>query len=136
VHLFLSAPPSVAPAEIAHQLKGATARLVFQRFPAIKKPLWGGALWSRSSDGGSVGERSLDTVLKEIELGPEELIPLSDAGLIFLCLFGQGILARLLSYCGRVSQSICLSFLISKPAEKSFFPQTELLDNVLDTWCC
>jgi putative transposase len=34
VHLFLSAPPSGAPSQIAHTLKGTTARRVFQRFPA------------------------------------------------------------------------------------------------------
>ena len=33
VHLFLSAPPSVAPSQIAHTLKGTIARKVFQRFP-------------------------------------------------------------------------------------------------------
>ena len=43
MHLFLSAPPSVAPSEIAHQVKGATARRVFQCFPEVKKQLWGGA---------------------------------------------------------------------------------------------
>ena len=32
VHLFLSAPLAVAPSQIAHILKGATARNVFQRF--------------------------------------------------------------------------------------------------------
>ncbi len=54
VHLFLSAPPPVAPSEIAHQLKGATARKVFQCFPEVKKQLWGGAFWSRSYYVGSV----------------------------------------------------------------------------------
>lgn len=43
VHLFLSAPPSVAPSQIAHTLKGTTGRLVFQHFPKVKKHLWGGA---------------------------------------------------------------------------------------------
>ena len=43
VHLFLSAPPSVAPSQIAHTLKGTTARCVFQCFPHVKKQLWGGA---------------------------------------------------------------------------------------------
>jgi REP element-mobilizing transposase RayT len=33
VHLFLSAPPSVAPSQVAHTLKGTTARRVFQHFP-------------------------------------------------------------------------------------------------------
>ena len=69
VHLFLSAPPSVAPSQIAHTLKGTTARKVLQCFPEIKKQLWGGAFWSRSYYVGSVGDMSVDTVLKYIELG-------------------------------------------------------------------
>lgn len=67
VHLFLSAPPSVAPSQIAHALKGATGRLVFQRFPEVKKQLWGGAFWSRPYYVGSVGDMSVDAVLKYIE---------------------------------------------------------------------
>ena len=43
VHLFLSTPPSVAPSDIAHQLKGVTARSLFQRFPAHQEPVVG---WS------------------------------------------------------------------------------------------
>jgi REP-associated tyrosine transposase len=72
VHLFLNAPPSVAPSEIAHTLKGPTARRVFQRFPEVKKHLWGGAFWSRSYYVGSVGDMSVETVLKYIELGQDE----------------------------------------------------------------
>jgi putative transposase len=71
VHLFLSAPPSIAPSQIAHTLKGTTGRLVFQRFLEVKKHLWGGAFWSRSYYVGSVGDMSVDTVLKYIELGQE-----------------------------------------------------------------
>jgi hypothetical protein len=52
VHLFLSAPPSASPSQIAHTLKGTTARQVFQRFPEVKKQLWGGAFWSRSNSSG------------------------------------------------------------------------------------
>jgi putative transposase len=69
VHLFLSAPPSVAPSHIAHTVKGITGRTVFQCFPEIKKQLWGGAFWSRSYYVGSVGDMSMETVLKDIELG-------------------------------------------------------------------
>jgi putative transposase len=43
VHLFLHAPPSVAPSQITHTLKGTTTRKVFQQFPEDKKHLWGGA---------------------------------------------------------------------------------------------
>src|SRR5450755_1871450 len=45
VHLFLSAPPFVAPSQIAHTLKGTTTRKVLQCFPKIKKQLWGGVFW-------------------------------------------------------------------------------------------
>ena len=37
VHLFLGAPPSIAPSQIARMLKGTTARKVFQHFPEVKK---------------------------------------------------------------------------------------------------
>ena len=57
--------------EIAHTLKGTTARKVFQCFPEIKKQLWGGAFWSRSYYVGSVGDMSVDTVLKYIESGQD-----------------------------------------------------------------
>ena len=64
VHLFLNAPPNVSPSQIAHTLKGTTARKVSQRFPEVKKYLWGGAFWSRSYYVGSVGDMSMDTVLQ------------------------------------------------------------------------
>jgi putative transposase len=67
VHLFFSARPSVAPSQTAHTLKGTTAHKVFQRFPEVKKQLWGGAFWSRSYYVGSVGDLSVDAVLKYSE---------------------------------------------------------------------
>src|ERR1700721_1493962 len=36
VRLVITVPPSVAPSEVAHQIKGETARAVFKRFPEIK----------------------------------------------------------------------------------------------------
>jgi putative transposase len=63
------APPSGAPSQIAHTLKGTTSRTVLQCFPEIKKQLWGGAFWSRSYYVGIVGDMSVDTVLTSIELG-------------------------------------------------------------------
>lgn len=71
VHLFLSVPPSVAPAQVAHQLKGATARRVFQQFPALHRIFRGGAFWSRSYYVGSVGDMSTATVVKYIALGQD-----------------------------------------------------------------
>ena len=67
VHLFLSAPPSVAPSLIANTLKGITARQVFKQFPAVKKQLWGGSFWSRSFYVGTVGDMTEQSVKKYIE---------------------------------------------------------------------
>ncbi len=41
VHLFLSAPPSMAPSEIMRRLKGRSASKLFEEFPVIKKRYWG-----------------------------------------------------------------------------------------------
>jgi putative transposase len=41
-------------------LKGAAGRLVFQRYPEVKKQVWGGAFWSFSYSVGSVGDMSVD----------------------------------------------------------------------------
>lgn len=69
VHVFLSAPPSVAPSSIANTLKGITARQVFKQYPEVKKQVCGGSFWSRSFYVGTVGDMSEDTVSAYIELG-------------------------------------------------------------------
>ena len=72
VHLFLSAPPAIAPSLIANTLKGASARTLFKQFPAIKQELWDGHLWSRSFYVGSVGDMSEDVVRRSIEAQTHE----------------------------------------------------------------
>jgi putative transposase len=69
VHLFLSAPPAIAPSLIANTLKGITARQVFKQHPEVKKQLWGGNFWARSYYVGTVGDMTEETVKKYIELG-------------------------------------------------------------------
>jgi putative transposase len=69
VHVFLSAPPAVAPSLIANTLKGITARQVFKHYPEVKKQLWGGSFWSRSFYVGTVGDMTEETVKKYIEMG-------------------------------------------------------------------
>ena len=61
IHLFVAAPPYVAPADLIRTIKSITARRVFARFPSIKRRLWGGALWERgylvvSSETGTTDE--------------------------------------------------------------------------------
>jgi putative transposase len=71
IHLFLSAPPAVAPSQIANTLKGITARQVFKQCPEVKKQLWGGSFWTRSFYVGTVGDMSADVVQKYRELGQD-----------------------------------------------------------------
>ncbi len=46
VHVFLSAPPRYAPAEVAQILKSIAARNAFEECPEVKRKLWGGELWN------------------------------------------------------------------------------------------
>ena len=68
VHIFVSAPPQTAPAEIAKTLKSISAVRIFYQFPRLKKrKFWGSGLWSPSTYFGSVGHISEETVRKYIE---------------------------------------------------------------------
>ena len=69
VHLFVSAPPAIAPSLIANTLKGITARQIFKQYPEVKKQLWDGSFWSRSFYAGTVGDMTEQAVKKSIELG-------------------------------------------------------------------
>ena len=52
IHILVSAPPRYSPSNILQIIKSITGRMMFKKFPEIKKQLWGGDLWS---DGGFVG---------------------------------------------------------------------------------
>ena len=58
VHVFVTAPPSVDPSEIARRLKGATSRRMRQIFSWLDQRLPGGSLWSPSYFVASVGALS------------------------------------------------------------------------------
>ena len=79
LHIFLSAPPTVAPAEIVKTLKSITANTVFKTIPGIKKRyFWGSGLWSRGYYIGTAGNVSAETIRRYIEnqKGGEQHIPL------------------------------------------------------------
>ena len=65
VHLFVKAPPTLAPQHIANQLKGYTARVLRDEFPQLRSRL--PSLWSRSYYVGSAGAVSADTLQRYIE---------------------------------------------------------------------
>ncbi|WP_447975024.1 IS200/IS605 family transposase [Nitrospira sp. Kam-Ns4a] len=67
IHVFVSIPPAIAVADAVKVLKGVTARRLFQRFPMLKKRLWGGHLWSPSYDIGTAGNVSAETIRHDVE---------------------------------------------------------------------
>lgn len=67
IHLFVSIPPAIAVADAVKVLKGVIARLLFQRFPALKKRLRDGHLWSPSYYVGTAGNVSAETIRRYIE---------------------------------------------------------------------
>lgn len=64
VHLFLSAPPILSPAEIMYRIKGGSARAIRQTFPNIGSSA---GLWSRSYFVSTAGEVSADTIRRYVE---------------------------------------------------------------------
>ncbi len=47
VHIFVSAPPNIAPSEIMRRIKGRSAIKLFEEFPMLKKRYWGRHFWAR-----------------------------------------------------------------------------------------
>jgi len=67
IHLFISVPPAQAVATAVKLIKGASARMLFTRFPQVKKRLWGGHLWNPSYYVGTAGHVSSETIQRYIE---------------------------------------------------------------------
>ena len=65
VHLFASFPPTIAPQQIMHRLKGASSHHLRSEFPKLKSRL--PSLWTRSYYVGTAGNVSSETIRKYIE---------------------------------------------------------------------
>lgn len=68
VHLLVEYPPKVAVSTLVNSLKGVSSRVIRkQRFPSLRRKLWGGALWSPSYFAGSCGGAPIEIVRQYIE---------------------------------------------------------------------
>ncbi len=47
VHLFVSAPPTMAPSEVMRRIKGRSSAKLFESFPDLKRRFWGRHFWAR-----------------------------------------------------------------------------------------
>ena len=68
VHMLMQAAPRYSPSRVMQIVKSITAREMFNKFPEIKKELWGGELWSDGGYIGTVGEgTNADIIWKYIQ---------------------------------------------------------------------
>ena len=57
IHLLISFPPKYGGSDVVRIFKSITAKQLFERFPALKKDLWGGEFWSDGFYMATVSER-------------------------------------------------------------------------------
>ena len=67
VHVFVSAKPSVSPADIARILKGASSRAVRKHHPDVASKCGERGLWAQSYYVGTVGDMSAEALRHYIE---------------------------------------------------------------------
>jgi putative transposase len=75
VHILVGAAPRYAPSKVMQVIKSITARLMFNRYPEIRKQLWGGEFWNDGGYIGTVGEGITEDIIRnyiEKQGTPEE----------------------------------------------------------------
>ena len=80
VHIFLSFPPRYSFAHVVGVLKSISAAEVFEKFPEVKKELWGGEFWEDGYFARTVGDKVTKELIKkyisyhrEQEKAPQQL---------------------------------------------------------------
>lgn len=63
VHLFINAPPKIAPNQVMYRIKGHSSRILRQEFPQLLRLP---SLWTRSYYCGTAGDVSNDTIRRYI----------------------------------------------------------------------
>jgi putative transposase len=66
IHVFVSAPPRVSPAQIANLLKGYTSRYLRERFPALIRKTGREQLWTQAYYVGTAGSVSAEVIRRYI----------------------------------------------------------------------
>jgi putative transposase len=82
VHVFVSAPPNMAPSEIMRRIKGRTSSKLFVEFPHIKKRYWGRHFWGRGyfcATSGQITDEMIKSYLEHhFEPSPDESIKVEE----------------------------------------------------------
>jgi len=67
VHIFISAPPTMALSEIMLRIKGRSSSKLFAEFPHLRKRFWGRHFWARGffcASSGNVTDEMIKTYLE------------------------------------------------------------------------
>ena len=64
VHIFLSFPPRYSIARVVGMLKSISASEIFEKFPEVKKELWGGEFWEDGYFARTVGDKITADLIK------------------------------------------------------------------------
>ena len=67
VHIFVSAPPTMAPSEIMRRIKGRTSSKLFEEFPHLRKRFWGRHFWARGYFCASSGQVTDEMIQSYLE---------------------------------------------------------------------
>ncbi|WP_338826098.1 IS200/IS605 family transposase ISMba18 [Moorella thermoacetica] len=74
IHILFASKPQIQLSKFINSLKSVSARLIFRKFPEVKKQLWGGHFWSPSYFLATVGEVKLEDVKRYVQSqGDQEL---------------------------------------------------------------
>jgi len=74
VHMFLSFPPRYSIAHVVGMLKSISASEVFDKFPEVKKELWGGEFWEDGYFARTVGDKvTADLIKRYIKYHHDEI---------------------------------------------------------------
>jgi len=67
MHIFVSAPPTLAPSEIMRRIKGRTSSKLFEDFPHLRKRFWGRHFWARGYFCASSGQITDEMIKNYLE---------------------------------------------------------------------
>ena len=65
MHILMQAAPGYSPSRVIQIVKSVTARELFQKFPEIKKELWGGEFWNDGGYVGTIGEGTNGDIIRK-----------------------------------------------------------------------
>jgi len=65
IHFLVQGVPTMSVEQMIRIIKSITAREIFQRFPEVKKALWGGSFWTSGYYANTVGQYGNTEVIKK-----------------------------------------------------------------------